>query len=151
MCACNEPNTNGNLGYKWQPSDTPGVYPVNPPALPYGAAALYDEPGRCGIGCDSHSHHFIFARSGLGFALLVRHGGGDESLTIRKYFPVELLAAMTSDQRYRLFFSIYLAEKESRERAAGEEFFRWAKAVLQKRIKTNRRAGKVEILPEVRP
>ena len=57
MCSCGKPTINGELGYRWQPTDAPSIHPLNPPDLRPGETLVYDEPGRCG-GMDSHSFHY---------------------------------------------------------------------------------------------
>ena len=81
MCCCGKPIVNGEFGYKWQPNDAPGVRESDPPELRDGDELIYDEPGRCG-GLDSHSHHYrVVARTGY-FELLVRHGGGEDRVSL---------------------------------------------------------------------
>jgi hypothetical protein len=46
--------------------------------LSEGDELIYDLPGRCG-GMDSHCHHLRLVKAQFGgYALLMRHGGGDE-------------------------------------------------------------------------
>src|SRR5690349_19548495 len=83
MCCCDSPNVNGTPGYKWQPRDEPRIRPIDPPHLRDGDVLLFDEPGRCG-GLDGHSYHFRLVKFAhdSNLSLLVRHGGGDECITL---------------------------------------------------------------------
>jgi hypothetical protein len=80
MCCCGKPSINGQPNaYSWDGKSYSTRAP-NAPDLMEGDELIYDLPGRCG-GMDSHCHHLrlVKARFG-GYALLVRHGGGDERL-----------------------------------------------------------------------
>ncbi len=155
MCACEKRNINGTFGYKWQPSDPETARQVDRPTVPDTDAVLYDEPGRCmsvadrGDGVDSHCHHFVLVRGSYEYWLYVRHGGGDERVAIRKYFPVGALAGMTSDERYGTFLAIYLCQQGAVRDAVEAERNRWKIAIINKRTKVTRRGGRkyVEIMP----
>jgi hypothetical protein len=116
MCCCQTPNINGEPGHQWQPADRPGIRPVSAPDAK-GDNVLYDEPGRCG-GQDSHSHHYqiVGAASGARFPrLLVRHGGGDESIRLSNGAQVlRALAMLDSNGRYWLLNALYHAQSERR-------------------------------------
>jgi len=138
MCCCDKPTINGELGYKWNDPNAPaGIYPVNPPTLAEGDKLLYDEPGRCG-GQDSHCHHYrVVTRSGSLF-LLVRHGGGDESIRLSNgkvlLYGLELL----DRARYWTLNAIFHAQSNAKQEARELEASRWRKAAAEKRIKTRK-------------
>ena len=86
MCCCGTPVVNGELGYKWNSTDKPGVRPVDPPSLKDNDQLLRDEPGRCG-GLDSHCHHYRLVKSYGSLILLVRHVGGVSDCTCPGHWP----------------------------------------------------------------
>ena len=137
MCCCDKPNVNGELGYKWQPKDAPGVRPINPPMLSEYEAMRYDEPGRCG-GVDSHCHHYrVVGITSL--ELLCKNGGGEKRIRLansKALAPV--LASLDSNARYWLLNSIYHAYSDGRQQGAEVVEERWRKAAAEKRIKTRK-------------
>ena len=107
MCNCGKPTINGQVGeYRWN-NDTPSTYPINPPPLQDGDDLVYDEPGRCGNGRDSHSYHFRVVRKYGMFHLLVRHGGGDRRICLWSEPGIASLEKMGSDERYWMLCLIY--------------------------------------------
>lgn len=153
MCACGSPNINGNLGYRWQPNDKPGVYPVDPPVLLDGSDMLLrDEPGRCG-GMDCHSHHFRFVKRSGAFHLFVTHGRGQEVIPLYALpKPVAALLTTTdSDTAYWLMYSLFYARSQGEKAGADEVRATWQRAAVEKRIKTRkcRSYTKVWIEPQI--
>ena len=150
MCCCDQPNVNGQPGYKWQPNDSPRVRPVNPPALDEHDKLLYDEPGRCG-GLDSHCHHYRVALKYGSFYLLVRHGGGDERIRLADTPSLlDTLASLDSTARYWVLNTIYHAHSDGARQAADKCNGTWTQAAAEKRIKTrkNARRGTVKVWVE---
>jgi hypothetical protein len=144
MCCCGKPTVNGEPGYSWD-GKTIGAYPPNPPSLDDGDILIHDEPGRCG-GIDSHSHHFrvVIGRQG-GFALLVRHGGGDERIDLGQRHGVNALMQLDSNARYWLLQCLYHVLSDSMRTAANERETLWRKAAAEKRIKTRKTRGGVRV------
>lgn len=143
MCCCDQPNVNGQPGYKWQPSHAPSVRPVSAPDLAEGDTLLIDEPGRCG-GIDSHSHHYRLVRAKFGMALLVRHGGGDQRIDLshgNQKAVIAGLLALDSTARYWILNSLFYADMDAKLRTAGEVELKWRAAASEKRIKTRKRRG----------
>lgn len=140
MCCCGKPTINGELGYKWQPNDSPTVRPVHPPMNGQdGETILWDEPGRCG-GLDLHSHHFLVTKWYSTYYLLVGHGGGDQRIKLFSLLPASL-SAMDSNTRYSLLYAIYKAHSDGADEATMTERIRWNTAAAQKRIKTRKQRG----------
>lgn len=139
MCCCGKPTMNGVKGYKWQPSDAPGVYPVNPPDIPADHELLFDEPGRCFAKEDWHSHHFRLSRDMLGLWLHVRHGRGDEHcrLGVRPAL-LQILEAQDSDMRYQLLAVLYRAYCVGLDTGRSNERHRWQLAAIENRIKVRK-------------
>jgi hypothetical protein len=108
------------MGYQWGVRDAPTVRAVNPPDTIENI--LYDEPGRCG-GQDSHCHHYrvVGVSTGARFPrLLVRHGGGDESIRLSNGGAVlRALSMLDSNGRYWLLNALYHAQADARH--AGRE------------------------------
>lgn len=140
MCCCGKPVVNGELGYKWQPSDAPSVRTINPPEInPDIETLLYDEPGRCG-GIDSHCHHYRVTKWSSRYYLRVRHGGGDDAVPLRLYGNglKDALAAMDSNTRYWLLNEIYHVHHDAEQRGRDLAGADWRKAAAEKRIKTRK-------------
>jgi hypothetical protein len=124
------------MGYRWQPTDEPQIRPVNPPDLKPTETLLYDEPGRCG-GLDSHSHHYRVVSEYGSLTLVVRHGGGDERISLYKP-TLNALAALDSNARYWMLHAIDSAHGKGRREGQETETMRWRKAAAEKRIKTRK-------------
>lgn len=150
MCCCGQPVINGELGYRWQPTDRPSVRPVNPPATDDNV--LFDEPGRCG-GQDSHCHHYrvVGASEGASFPrLLVRHGGGDEEIHLSNGKAVrQALAALDSNGRYWMLNALYHAYADAKRSAQESEAARWRQAAAEKRIKVRKVRGRDAVRVEL--
>ena len=141
MCCCEKPNINGEPGYKWNnPSGVAGVYPANPPTLPEGDVLLADEPGRCGRGTDSHSHHYQLTKSHGSLLLLVKHGGGEEGVRLSMSIADTLLA-LDSTARYWLLNAIYHAHSNGKRQGRDSTAATWRQAAADKRIKTRKYRG----------
>jgi hypothetical protein len=141
MCCCDQPNINGQLGYKWQPNDAPSKRPISAPDISEGDVILYDEPGRCG-GTDSHSHHYTLVKSYSRLVLHVRHGGGDDLMFLSLYGKQpEIFDDLDSNGRYWIFNALYHAYGDGKRRGAGESETAWRTAAAEKRIKTRKVRG----------
>lgn len=153
MCCCGKPIINGELGYKWQPNDAPSVRQPNPPPLGERDELLYDEPGRCG-GLNSHCHHYRLVLSGSMLDLLVRHGSGDERITLStKKTLLETFKSLDPTARYWMLNCIHHTHREGKARGVSDTSFYWRKAASEGRIKTRKLRGqsgvKVTVLPEI--
>jgi len=150
MCCCGTPVVNGEMGYKWQPTDKPSVREPNPPSLRDRDVLLYDEPGRCG-GLDSHCHHLRVVRH-CGLALLVRHGGGEVRLRLQSVLE-PALAALDSTSRYWALLSIYHAHNDALRAGKQDADARWETAAAEGRIRTRKQRGSnaVRVWIEDRP
>jgi hypothetical protein len=147
MCMCGKPTINGESGaYSWDGKHFSTRQPA-PPALEEGDSLLFDEPGRCG-GLDGHCHHFRLVKGRRGYALLVRHGGGDERLSLPCTFlpcvPVALIG-MDSNSRYWLLYSLYSVDHAASRKAQERERSMWSRAAAEKRIKTRKKSGSVKV------
>lgn len=151
MCTCDKPNVNGQLGYKWQPDDEPGTRQVNPPATEDGDTILFDLPGRCGRGCDSHSYHFMVVERNHGeIWLLARHGRGDEGYKIGRNYEhhrdailqvIEAANGNDRNERYWFLQNLYQTMHAIKCEARDNERDRWKTAARQGRLKLRSRKG----------
>lgn len=138
MCCCGKPVINGEMGYKWQPDNAPSIRPIDAPALGEGDVILFDEPGRCG-GTDCHSHHFRVIENRGWLFLLVRHGGGDERISISRM--LRLAIATATEGRYWLLHGIYSTQRDAETRGQQKEYRRWSEAAIEKRIRVRKVRG----------
>ncbi len=149
MCCCAKPTINGEPGYRWQPTDTPGIHPVNPPALKDNESLLYDEPGRCG-GLDCHSHHFRVTKWNASPWLLVRHGAGEERIRL-PHMASAALAVLDSTSRYWVLHAIYSTHNEAERSAREREASVWRKAAVERRIRTRKQRGRNSVKVWIEP
>jgi hypothetical protein len=141
MCCCEKPVVNGEMGYKWQPTDREGVRPISAPAITEGDELLYDEMGRCGE-IDSHCHHYRIVKNCGNIYLLVRNGGGDDRIRLSLYGKqVNSFAILNSNDRYWLLNAIYHAHSEGKRNGRDRANEQWRKAAIEKRIKTRKIRG----------
>lgn len=92
------------------------------PEIGEGEAIVYSECGRIVTygeterRVDCRSHYFrVVKRPFGGHDLLVKHGGGTERIELRDLFPVSALAAMSSDDRYKLLHALYDMHSDGRK------------------------------------
>lgn len=151
MCCCNQPNINGQLGYKWQLNDTPSIRRPSPPELGKDDELIYDEPGRCGE-MDAHSHHYRVVKGFSSTFLLVQHGGGKESLRLSvTKTMLDVLGSLDSNARYWMLHTIAHAYSNGKQDGAQTANSKWQFAAVDKRIKTRKCKGytKVWIEPQI--
>jgi len=152
MCCCGKPTINGEPGYSWDGKSF-STWPVNPPDLAEGDELIYDEPGRCG-GLDCHSHHFRLVKGLVYTYLLVRHGGGDERITlpVTGGLMVPSMSVMDSNSRYWLLHMLYSIHRDGDFETAQRTGAYWRKAAAEKRIKTRKvRSGVKVWIEEPKP
>lgn len=143
MCCCGKPTINGEHGFRWQPNDLPGVYPVMAPKIVDGDQILFDEPGRCGSG-DSHSHHYRLVKNNGRIYLVVAHGAGEERVKLSPSASKEFLHGfeqMHPEFRYWTMGVIFSAHWEAAREARAAEAQKWREAAATKRIKTRKQRG----------
>ena len=151
MCFCEKPTRNDEQ-QGWNSE-------AFAPALSGDDALVYDECGRCqpqvnGTGSvDYHSHHFRLVTSYGMTYLLVRHGGGDERVSIGYSYMrvVELLEPMDSDRRYLMLHALYSIHKNASMTARNEESCRWQTAAAEKRIRTRKLPAQKQVKVWIEP
>lgn len=139
MCMCGKPVVNGEPGYSWDGKSV-GVRPVNPPDIEKDDVIWLDLPGRCG-GLDSHCHHFRVVKRHSSYYLLVRHGGGDERISLGSRPGVEALAALDSTGQYWLLQMLFSVQRDSQVKGHENCERKWRHAAAEKRIKTRKQRG----------
>jgi len=145
MCCCGKPTINGEpKAYSWDGKSFMTREPA-PPDLAEGDQLLYDEPGRCG-GLDCHSHHFRIVKADMGrHYLLVRHGGGDERITLCSIGDLVIkgrtLDTMDSNARYWWMYLLFSVQREAASKAREAANKVWQQAAVAKRIKTRKNRG----------
>ena len=150
MC-CERPTVNGELGYKWQPNDRPMVYTPHAPEVQEGQSLLFDEAGRCG-GVDSHSYHYRVVTWHSCVHLLVRHGGGEESVRLSTTKAlVEALGALDSTARYWMLNALYHAFSSGKKTGTENTTNYWRTAAAEGRIKTRKMRGRNVVKVSVEP
>lgn len=143
MCCCPAPNINGTPnGYSW---DGKSILTRKPdaPTVNDSDELIRDEPGRCGNGVgDSHCHHFTLVKQTIGgYALLVRHGGGDERISLgggHRKALINVIASLDSNAAYALMHHVYYTVKDAELFARNKEAHKWRTAAAEKRIKTRK-------------
>ena len=143
MCSCGKPTINGEFGYRWQPGDAPGVYPVMAPRLLEGDHILFDEPGRCGT-ADSHSHHYRMVLNDGWIYLVVAYGGGEERVKLGGSVTREFLRGledMDTQFRYWTLGVLFSVHRNAVREARAAEAQKWREAAAGKRIKTRKQRG----------
>ena len=115
---------------------------------------VFDEPGRCsGARVDSHSHHVALISNGGLLSVICRHGGGEFRYSIPEYRSqiINMLARMTSDERYWFLLSIWEGMDHAAKEARIDTSREWQRAAIEKRIRVRSRKGmrRAEVLPRV--
>lgn len=151
MCMCGTPTINGTPGaYSWD-GKSYMTASVNPPDLQDGDELICDEPGRCG-GIDAHSHHFRLVKRYHTYAILVRHGGGDERFALNPYGDtMRLFDTLDSNGRYWLLHSFYSTRNAAVRQTEDTVALRWRTAAAEKRIKTRKVRGRGAVKVWIEP
>jgi len=140
VCMCDRPTVNGYPGYRSTYGAPPTVHQPDPPTIRDSDELVYDAPGRCGRGGDSHSHHFRLVRRGGSLFLLVRHGGGNEEIRVPSDVST-CLEECSPEARYWLMRAMYSTARRSASEAREREADRWRQAAAEKRIRTRKVRG----------
>lgn len=132
------------------------------PEIAEGDRIIFSEHGRIlkpldgdRHGVDYRSHYFVLVKAQYGgFALLVRHGGGQERLPIgygSGGYLLQGFALMDSDTRYFMLHNLYRVASDAASLSAKETAQRFKEAHAEGRLKKtkirNRDAFKIWIEP----
>lgn len=126
-----------------------GDDPARAPLPLPGEIIVFDECGRVlsprsGIGqgvCYRSFYLRLTKHGGSTYAVLVKHGAGQERYPVSSTFgfAVETIgAAMTSDERYALLFSMYRAASDAARSAADAASLELKQAFLEGRMRKKR-------------
>lgn len=152
MCCCGKPSINGSPnGYSWD-GKVFMTYQPNAPVLGEHDTLRYDLPGRCG-GMDSHAYHLcvVAVRFG-GPALLVRHGGGEERVSLgHRKVMLEMLEQMDETARYWFLMEFYHLLTDAARDAVDKTNVRWRTAAAEKRIRTKKLRGRDAVKVWIEP
>lgn len=113
------------------------------PKLVEGDIEIFSEPGRViryneHTAVDYASHWFVLTKAQFGgYSLYVKHGGGEERLNLRHKMREILpgLHAMTSDQRFLLFWTLKDIDHEAAREARESEAAKYRAAFVDGRLK----------------
>jgi hypothetical protein len=140
MCCCGKAVINGEEGYSWD-GKTFGVRKPFFAEMKEGDELIKDLPGRCG-GVDSHSHDFrLVRRKFIGLVLLVRHGGGEDSVELHAYGAEAFIESMSDNDCYWIMRTIYNVAKQAARKGVDLEYNKWRRAAASGRIKTRKQRG----------
>lgn len=124
-----------NYGENW------GADPRRQPTIADGDILQISEHGRIIGRVDYRSHWFCIVRQQYGgYALLVKHGGGEERIQLghSTIAPVVLaLLAMDADSRYLALRLLHHVNREAENRTEAQ----WRQAAAEKRIERKRVPG----------
>lgn len=126
------------------------------PRVLAGDTILFDECGRVLDNTCYRSHYFrLIKREYGGYAVLVKHGGGQEDVNLHhggKRF-VAALSSLDSDARYYMLYMIYRTHCEGRDQGARHQSERYTQAFIDGRLRKRKLPGrdyhKVWIEPKI--
>lgn len=122
--------------------------PLRRPAIPEDATIIFDEHGRVlhhgnNFGVDYRSHWFVLIQEGTHYALLVRHGAGDERINLgykSHVGPViDSFATLDSDKRYCALYCLFDLYKDTKKNATDRTASYYQMAFLEGRMKRKKR------------
>lgn len=137
------------------PKENYGADPLRAPDLREGDTPVFKECGRLlprgGRTNKDGTHEMVCYRAYYfilvkqqygGYALLVKHGGGQEALPLGyNDNTVAALARLTSDDRYAVLWQLYETARDATRREEG----RLLQAFAEKRLKKSVRRGQVKV------
>lgn len=114
---------------------------------------LFSEHGRIIGRTDFRSHWFVVVKEQFGRVhLLVKHGGGDERFELGyRENCIGGIEALTSDQRFLLFWTFLDIKHDAERNAQDKERLRWSEAAAEKRIKTRKMPGQSRVRVTIAP
>lgn len=130
------------------------------PPVEAGEVVVFEEPGRVFAGADGRpgvccrSHYFVVVQSPYGGCptLRVRHGGGDRSYPLSSDRRLlEGLAAVDSDQRFRLLWTIMQAYQDGLHQGSASTAKRYEDAFVEGRLKRRKVRGASAYRVFIRP
>ena len=119
------------------------------PTVLDGNTVVFDEHGRSCNNVDFKSHWFLLVKQqDGGYALLVKHGGGEERIPLGFAHTITGLLAcdsLTSDQRYLMMYLLFSTHKEAARQAEAKTASYYQVAFIEKRLKKTKRNHRIYI------
>lgn len=122
-----------------------GAEPWRAPTLGKDDVALFSEHGRVihpkagRTAVDFRSHWLILVKNIIFYALLVKHGGGEERIVINGFAIenglVPTLESADSDTRYLLLYALYSTHQKATRLSAEKTASLYRKAFAEGRLK----------------
>jgi len=104
---------------------------------------IFSEHGRITNKVDFRSHWLTLVKAQYGgYFLLVKHGGGEERISLgydHVCNALEALGQLTEDQRYLILYCLYDAHKDAKREAQQETRSYFQLAFLEGRLKRRKR------------
>lgn len=125
------------------------------PTIQKDDTVIYSEHGRVVNNTCFRSHWVVLVKQQFGgYALLVKHGAGEERIQLGYDYHltwVKALEGLDSDMRYLCLYTIYTAHSEAKREGAHNAANRYATAFLEGRLKRRKRNHRYycEILPKI--
>lgn len=119
------------------------------PTVQEGDVVVFDEHGRSCNNVDFKSHWLMLVRQQYGgYALLVKHGGGEERIPLGfAHTMTGLLAcdSLTSDQRYVMLYLLFDTHQEATRQAEAKTASAYKVAFVEKRLKKTMRNHRIYV------
>ena len=109
-----------------------------------GRVLYWTEDKHTGSGVDCRSHWFRVVKAYGTYYLLVRHGGGDETIRLQSWgwsMYRSVLDSLSSDARYWLLHMIYSAHRDGVEKGTTKTGAAYQQAFVEGRLKKRRARG----------
>lgn len=155
MCMCKQNHRNGMPGaYSWDGKSFSTRQADPPQNRRDDEVLVYDEPGRCARGLDSHCHHFQIVQDGMGkWSLLARNGSGDHRYPLQRMYAgigngdgiQTMIRQMPDEDRYWFLQWLYNTIGFIERGAVAEERKMWRRATIDKTVKVRRRSGQKHV------
>jgi len=123
------------------------------PAVADGDTVIFSEHGRITNNVDFRSHWLVLVKGQHGgYFLLVKHGGGEERISLgydHVCNALNALGQLTEDQRYLILYCLYDAHKDAKREAVQNTTSYFHLAFLEGRLKRRKRNNRYHC--EVQP
>lgn len=113
------------------------------PEIESGDTVIYDEPGRVlpsflkDTLVTYQAYYILVVKQEFGgYALYIKHGGGQEKIKLSHYEPaIKSLADLSSDNRYLVLYMLYRAQTEAASEAVKKTAEKYCMAFIEGRLK----------------
>jgi len=130
--------------------------PRRQPTVLESDTLIFSEHGRSANNVDFRSHWLTLVKAQYGgYFLLVKHGGGEERISLgydHVCNALDALGQLTEDQRYLILYCLYDAHKDAKHEAREERTSYFHLAFLEGRLKRRKRNHRVycEVQPQAK-